>query len=53
MKRLRAILERIVVYPTGDHWSGDTEGRKALRSGTHDQTVTCSFSNGLCGARKE
>jgi NhaA family Na+:H+ antiporter len=30
-KRLHAILERVVAYPPGDHWSGDTENRKALR----------------------
>ncbi len=30
-KRLHAILNRVVDYPLGDHWSGDTEDRKALR----------------------
>ena len=30
-ERLRAILDRVVAYPPGDHWSGDTEDRKALR----------------------
>lgn len=30
-QRLHAILERVVAYPKGDHWSGDTEDRKALR----------------------
>jgi NhaA family Na+:H+ antiporter len=30
-ERLRAILDRVVAYPAGDHWSGDTEDRKALR----------------------
>mgnify|MGYP001813318793 FL=1 len=30
-ERLHAILERVVAYPLGDHWSGDTEDRKALR----------------------
>jgi Na+:H+ antiporter, NhaA family len=29
-ERLRAILDRVVAYPA-DHWSGDTEDRKALR----------------------
>ena len=29
-ERLHAILERVVAYPPGDHWSGDTEDRKAL-----------------------
>jgi NhaA family Na+:H+ antiporter len=30
-ERLHAILDRVVAYPAGDHWSGDTEDRKALR----------------------
>jgi NhaA family Na+:H+ antiporter len=30
-KRLHAILDRVVAYPPGDHWSGNTEDRKALR----------------------
>ena len=30
-ERLRAILDRVVAYPAGDHWGGDTEDRKALR----------------------
>ena len=30
-RRLHAILDRVVAYPPGDHWSGDTEDRKALR----------------------
>lgn len=30
-ERLHAILDRVVAYPPGDHWSGGTEGRKALR----------------------
>ena len=30
-ERLHAILDRVVAYPPGDHWSGDTEDRKALR----------------------
>jgi NhaA family Na+:H+ antiporter len=30
-ERLRTILDRVVAYPPGDHWSGDTEDRKALR----------------------
>lgn len=30
-KRLHVILSRVVDYPPGDHWSGDTEDRKALR----------------------
>jgi NhaA family Na+:H+ antiporter len=29
--RLRAILDRVVAYPPGDHWSGDTSGRRDLR----------------------
>ena len=31
-RRLRAILGKVLSYPPGDHWSGDTEDRKALRS---------------------
>jgi len=30
-ERMHAILGRVVAYPPGDHWSGDTEDRKALR----------------------
>jgi NhaA family Na+:H+ antiporter len=30
-ERLHAILNRVVDYPLGDHWSGDTDDRKALR----------------------
>lgn len=30
-ERLHAILDRVVAYPPGDHWSGDTEDRKVLR----------------------
>jgi NhaA family Na+:H+ antiporter len=30
-ERLHAILDRVVAYPPGDHWSGDTEDRKSLR----------------------
>ncbi|MGE0826574.1 MAG: Na+/H+ antiporter NhaA [Candidatus Binatia bacterium] len=30
-ERLRVILERVIAYPLGDHWSGATEDRKALR----------------------
>jgi Na+:H+ antiporter, NhaA family len=29
-ERLHAILDKVVAYPAGDHWSGDTEDRKAL-----------------------
>ncbi|KTD36382.1 pH-dependent sodium/proton antiporter [Legionella nautarum] len=29
-KRLHKILEHMVSYPPGEHWSGDTEDRKAL-----------------------
>jgi len=29
-ERLHAILDRVVAYPAGDHWSGDTEDRKVL-----------------------
>lgn len=28
--RLHAILDRVVAYPPGDHWSGDTIGRQDL-----------------------
>ena len=28
--RLHAILDRVVAYPPGDHWSGDTTGRQDL-----------------------
>lgn len=30
-RRLHAILDRVVAYPPGDHWSGNTENRKALQ----------------------
>ncbi|MGR9117457.1 MAG: Na+/H+ antiporter NhaA, partial [Gammaproteobacteria bacterium] len=30
-KRLHAILDRVVAYPPGEHWSGNNENRKALR----------------------
>ncbi len=30
-KRLHAILDRLVAYPPGDHWRGDSEDRRALR----------------------
>lgn len=30
-KRLRAILDRVLAYPTGAHWSGDTADRHDLR----------------------
>ncbi|MEN8716959.1 MAG: Na+/H+ antiporter NhaA [Verrucomicrobiales bacterium] len=30
-ERLHAILNRVVHFPRGDHWSGDTEDRKALQ----------------------
>ena len=29
--RLHAILNRVVAYPPGEHWSGDTAGRRDLR----------------------
>ncbi|WP_206054768.1 Na+/H+ antiporter NhaA [Nitrosococcus wardiae] len=29
-ERLHAILNRVVAYPPGDHWSGDSEDRKAF-----------------------
>ena len=29
--RLRAILERVLAYPKGDHWSGDTVDRRDLQ----------------------
>lgn len=28
---LHAILDRVIAYPPGDHWSGDTKDRKHLR----------------------
>lgn len=28
--RLHAIFDRVVAYPPGEHWSGDTEGRQDL-----------------------
>ncbi|MBR0662206.1 Na+/H+ antiporter NhaA [Neoroseomonas oryzicola] len=31
-RRLRAILQRVLAYPPGDHWSGDTADRRVLRS---------------------
>lgn len=30
-KRLRSILDKVLSYPPGDHWSGDTEDRRDLR----------------------
>ncbi|MFL5336854.1 MAG: Na+/H+ antiporter NhaA, partial [Geminicoccaceae bacterium] len=30
-RRLRAILGKVLSYPPGDRWSGDTEDRRALR----------------------
>lgn len=30
-ERLRAILERVLAYPRGDHWSGDTADRRDLQ----------------------
>ena len=30
-KLLHDILDRVVAYPSGDHWSGDTEDRKVLQ----------------------
>lgn len=30
-KRLHAILNKVVAYPRGEHWSGDTKDRKDLR----------------------
>jgi NhaA family Na+:H+ antiporter len=30
-ERLNAILNRVIAYPAGDHWVGDTEDRKTLR----------------------
>ncbi len=30
-ERLHTILDRVVAYPPGEHWSGDTEDRRALR----------------------
>ena len=30
-ERLHAILDRVVAYPPGEHWSGNTEDRRALR----------------------
>ncbi|WP_344955975.1 Na+/H+ antiporter NhaA [Zobellella aerophila] len=30
-ERLHAIFDRVVAYPPGDHWSGNTEDRQALR----------------------
>ncbi|MFG1392363.1 Na+/H+ antiporter NhaA [Xanthobacter agilis] len=29
--RLHAIFDRVVAYPPGEHWSGDTEGRQDLQ----------------------
>jgi NhaA family Na+:H+ antiporter len=30
-ERLRAILDRVIAYPHGEHWSGDTTDRKDLQ----------------------
>lgn len=30
-KRLRSILDKVLSYPPGDHWSGDTADRRDLR----------------------
>lgn len=39
-RRLHAILERVLAYPPGDHWSGDTSDRRDLqRAGTAAQEV--------------
>lgn len=31
-ERLQAIFGRVMAYPSGDHWSGDTPDRKALKT---------------------
>ncbi|MBX6741348.1 MAG: Na+/H+ antiporter NhaA [Acetobacteraceae bacterium] len=31
-RRLRAILGKVLAYPPGEHWSGDTDDRRALRA---------------------
>jgi NhaA family Na+:H+ antiporter len=40
--RLRAILGRVLAYPTGEHWSGDTTDRHELRKA--GRAVTESLS---------
>ncbi|MCT8970551.1 Na+/H+ antiporter NhaA [Microbaculum marinisediminis] len=40
--RLRGILERVLAYPVGEHWSGDTADRRDLR--TAGVAVTESLS---------
>jgi Na+:H+ antiporter, NhaA family len=41
-RRLRAVLGRVLAYPPGDHWSGDTEERRALRSAVKAARETLS-----------
>lgn len=40
--RLRAVLRRVLAYPTGEHWSGDTADRRDLREA--GRAVTESLS---------
>jgi NhaA family Na+:H+ antiporter len=41
-ERLRTIFERVLSYPRGDHWSGDTTGRGDLRRAGIAATETLS-----------
>jgi Na+:H+ antiporter, NhaA family len=41
-RRLRAVLGRVLAYPPGDHWSGDTEERRALHSAVKAARETLS-----------
>lgn len=41
-KRLRSILDKVLAYPTGDHWSGDTKDRYDLRQASTAARETLS-----------
>jgi NhaA family Na+:H+ antiporter len=41
-ERLRTILGRVLSYPSGDHWSGDTTDRRDLRRASVAATETLS-----------
>jgi NhaA family Na+:H+ antiporter len=41
-RRLRAVLGRVLAYPPGEHWGGNTEDRRALRSAARAARETLS-----------
>lgn len=41
-RRLRSILDKVLAYPTGDHWSGDTKDRDDLRQASTAARETLS-----------